>query len=301
MVVGVYLLFTILGQSNSTVGDVLAIEGTGGVHFGYAIAAMMGHYITMSLNIPEFTRYLKTPDPYKNNWFKTNFGSFWSQTIGLVSAFGLFTLIGIVCAVIAGNWNPIEVMVDIIGPNSPFLLVICLLFVLFAQWSTNTAANLLPPTYIIVNLYPKKISVRIAAIIAGTIGIIARPWIFADNTVMILIVSSAFLGPVAGIMISDYYLLRKRKLNVNDLYDANGQYRYAGNFNPAAFIAMIPAAILAFKYPDYGVQISIGVSAILYYLLMKFWIAKKYYQPEILDPNFDVKEYVIIPFDETDI
>ena len=283
MVVGVYLLYEILGAYNSSIGQICSIKGEGGISFAYAICAMMGHFITMTLNISEFTRYLKAPDPYSNPWWKVNFGSWWSQTIGLVSSLAAFTFIGVCCGVLTGEWNPINVLIEVIGSKSVPLLILCLLFVLFAQWSTNTAANLLPPTYVIVNLCPSKINVKIAALIGGVVGVVMRPWLFADNTTAILVASSALLGPVCGIMICDYYVLRKKNLNVKDLYDEHGQYRYANCWNPAAIISMIVGAVPACMYPDYGIEIAFGVAFVLYYILTKYWIVKKYPQPEITD------------------
>ena len=87
-------------------------------------------------------------------------------------------------------------------------------------------------------------------------------------------------------MICDYYLLRKRRLNIHDLYDMEGQYKYWKNINPAAIIAYIPACISAFLYPDYGFFTAAVISTVLYYLCMKFWIGKVYYQPEIFE-NYD--------------
>lgn len=296
MVVGVYLLYEILGAYNSSVGQICSIKGEGGISFAYAICAMMGHFITMTLNISEFTRYLKAPDPYSNPWWKVNFGSWWSQTIGLVSSLAAFTFIGVCCGVLTGEWNPINVLIEVIGSKSVPLLILCLLFVLFAQWSTNTAANLLPPTYVIVNLCPSKINVKIAALIGGVVGVVMRPWLFADNTTAILVASSALLGPVCGIMICDYYVLRKKNLNVKDLYDEHGQYRYANCWNPAAIISMIVGAVPACMYPDYGIEIAFGVAFVLYYILTKYWIVKKYPQPEITD-GWKCTEYTYVDYD----
>ena len=296
MVVGIYILYLVLSTYHSTPGEVLSISGVGGISFGYAICAMMGHFMTMTLNISEFTRFLKTPDPYKTSWWKTNFGSWWSQTIGLVTSLAAFTFIGVCSGVLTGTWNPIDVLVDLIATKSVALLILCLLFVLFAQWSTNTAANLLPPTYIIVNFYPTKINVKVAACIGGILGILARPWIFADNTTGILVVSSALLGPICGIMICDYYLLRKKKLNVKDLYNAEGQYKYFKNFNPAAIIALVLAAVPAVLYPDWAIPLTFGISMVVYYVLMKCWIVKKCPQPEITDPNFTVDSYTYVEY-----
>ncbi len=285
LVIGILLLNLVLRENNATMGEVLRTGGQGGISFGYAVVAQMGAYITMALNIPDFTRYLCCTDKTKKSWWQVNFPSFWSQGAGLLSAMLLFTFIGMTSGVLTGNWNPIDVMIQTIGPNSPLLLIVCLLFIVLAQWSTNTAANLIPPVYIIINFFPRKISLRIATVIAGAAGVLMRPWVFGDQIGTVLVVISALLGPIAGIMICDYYLLRKRKLNLQELYKAGGQYEYWNNVNPAAIIAYVPAMLLAFKWPDYGFWAAFGISMVLYYPLMKYWIAHKYPQPEILNPN----------------
>ena len=297
MVVGVYILYLVLSEYHTTPGEILAIKGEGGISFGYCICAMMGHFMTMTLNIMEFTRIMKSPDPFKNSWWKTNFGSWWSQTIGLVSSLAFFTFIGVCSGVLTGVWNPIDVLIDLVGVKSIPLLMLCLLFVLFATWSTNTAANLMPPTYVIVNIYPRKINVKIAALIGGVVGVAMMPWKLMDHTTVILNTMSAVLGAVCGIMICDYYILRKRKLNVKDLYDENGQYKYYNNWNPAGIIALACAIPPGLMFPDYSVAIVFGVGMLVYYVLMKCWIVKKFPQPEIVDPNYTVDHYTYVEYD----
>jgi len=279
IVIGLYLQYVIMSEYNLTFAGIFSLEGDGSLHLGYGIVVMMGVYITMSLNACDFTRFLKIKN-YKN-WWTSNSGSLVAQSIGLLSSMIIFTLIGLTSGVATGNWNPIEAIVDVLGVKNPFVLVVCLLFVIFAQWSSNISANLLPPGYIIVNFYPKKISFAHGAIIAGIVGFLMQPWRFADFTPQILLIITAILSPIVGIMICDYYILRKRRLNMVELYKVDGQYKYWRNVNPAAIIAYIPACISVFLYNDYGFFSSFFISMILYYILMKFWISKKYYQPEI--------------------
>ena len=282
MVIGVVLLIMVMNQHGLTLGKIFSIEGVGGVSIGFAIVAQMGTYITMALNASDFTRFLKVSEKDKNgNWWQANRGSFWGHTIGLVASLFLFTFIGLTSGIATGNWNPIEVMVQTLGQDSPFLLVVCLIFVILAQWSTNISANLLPPGYIIVNIFPRKINFATAAIIAGIIGLVMQPWNYADSVPQILIIISALLAPIAGIMFTDYYLLRKRQVNLEELFRAGGQYRYWNNVNPAAIIAYIPACISVFMFTDYGFVTAFIISGAIYYPLMKYWIAKIYPQPEI--------------------
>ncbi|MET3504612.1 cytosine permease [Halalkalibacter oceani] len=282
LIIGVYLQYLIMTQFDITFSSLFALEGDGGLSLGYGIVVFMGMYITMALNASDFTRFLKVKNAdKKGSWFKANKGSAVSQVLGLLSSMILFTIIGMTSGVATGNWNPIETMTAVLGEGSPLVLVLCLAFVILAQWSTNISANLLPPGYIIVNYFPKKITFATGAIIAGTIGLVMQPWAFADALPQILIIISALLSPIAGIMFCDYYFLRKRQLNIEELYQSGGQYEYWNNVNPAALIAYVPAGLSVFFFPDYGFFTAFLISNALYYPLMKFWIAKKYYQPEI--------------------
>jgi nucleobase:cation symporter-1, NCS1 family len=249
---------------------------------GYGVVVMMGTYITMALNAPDFTRFLKNKfDSNETNWWKINIGSLWAHIFGLVGSMLLFTIIGLTSGVATGTWNPIDAMVKTMGKDNPILLVVCLAFFILAQWSTNISANLLPPGYIIVNLFPRKISFSMGAIIAGIIGLLIQPWNYANFVPQILLAITATLASIVGIMFTDYYLLRKRKLNIDELYKPNGQYKYWHNVNPAAIISYIPAGLSVFLLPDYGFFTALLISGVLYYGLMKYWICKIYVQPEI--------------------
>ena len=287
IVIGILLQVFIMKENNITFADIFSQGGEGGLSLGYGVVVMMGTYITMALNAPDFTRFLKSKfDSNETNWWKINKGSLGAHTFGLVGSMLLFTIIGLTSGVATGTWNPIDAMVLTMGQDNPLLLIVCLAFVILAQWSTNISANLLPPGYIIVNLFPRKISFAKGAIIAGVIGLLIQPWNYADFVPQILLTITATLAPIVGIMFTDYYLLRKRQLNIEELYKGNGQYKYWNNVNPAAIIAYIPAGASVFLLPDYGFFTALLISGILYYTLMKYWICKIYEQPEITNASF---------------
>lgn len=290
IIVGIIIQIILMKRYHLSFGDLLTLKGVGGVSFFYAIAVTMGNYITFTLNVCDFTRFLKVGD--KDNWFKANKGSMWAQTTGLLISLLMFTLIGITSGVATGNWNPIEVLVSTIGEDNPLVLFPLLIFVIFAQWSSNITANLLPPGNVIVNFYPKKINFAMAATIAGVVGLLIQPWLLADHTDYILTIITSLLSPIVGIMVCDYYLLRKRKLNINELYKNNGQYKYWKNINPAAVLAYAPAVLAALVYNDYGFFIAFIISTVIYYILMKSWIGKIYYQPEIFEDNMELNNYL---------
>lgn len=289
LIIGIVLQVFIMKQHDITFSEIFSQGGEGGVSMGFAVVVMMGTYITMALNAPDFTRFLKTKNVgNETKWWTANRGSFWAHTFGLVGSMVLFTIIGLTSGVATGTWNPIDAMVQTMGKDNPMLLVVCLAFVILAQWSTNISANLLPPGYIIVNLFPRKISFAMGAIIAGIIGLLIQPWNYAEFVPQILLVITATLAPIVGIMFTDYYLLRKRRLNIEELYKVDGQYKYWKNMNPAAIIAYIPAGLSVLLFPDYGFVTALLIAMGLYYTLMKYWICKIYDQPEITNPNFHI-------------
>jgi NCS1 family nucleobase:cation symporter-1 len=118
-------------------------------------------------------------------------------------------------------------------------------------------------------------------VVAGVVGLVIMPWRAAPQMVMTLMYIGGALTPIAGILICDYYILRRRKINLNDLYTPNGQYRYWRNWNPAALIAYGAAIVVSIPFWSYLFITGIIVSGVVYYVLMKFWIVKVYPQPEI--------------------
>jgi len=116
-----------------------------------------------------------------------------------------------------------------------------------ATLATNIAANVVSPANDFAHLAPKRISFRMGGLITGIIGIVMMPWkLVADPTGYIftwLVAYSALLGPVGGIMIADYFVYRRRELDVAALYDPNGRYRYSGGWSIAAIAAFLVAAL----------------------------------------------------------
>lgn len=156
------------------------------------------------------------------------------------------------------------------------MVLVLLSFVIFAQVSSNTGQNLLPPGYVLLNIFPKKLNFARAAIISGAVGLLIMPWKFADNINTILLIISWLLGPILGVMVTDYYIIRKKVIDIDDLYDINGKYKYFKNVNPAALIVFIPGIVLGLMFPDYAMFISFFGCSIIYYLLMKLRILKIY-------------------------
>lgn len=207
--------------------------------FGGGLTAMVGFWSTLSLNIPDFSRYAKSQRD-----------QLIGQAVGLPPTMAFYSFIGIVVTsatvVIFGEaiWDPVEVINRM---GNKWLSCLALIAVAVATLSTNIAANVVSPANDFSNLAPKHISFRTGGMITAVIGLLIMPWkLLADANGYIftwLIGYSALLGPIAGIMIADYFVLRKKQLDVAHLYRSDGIYRYTNGFSLAALGAFMLAVL----------------------------------------------------------
>jgi len=141
-------------------------------------------------------------------------------------------------------WDPIEVITRI---GSPAVIIVAAVVVLCAQLHTNMAANIVSPANDFSHLSPRKISFVTGGVITAVIGILMFPWkLYSDASAYIftwLVGYSALLGPIGGIMIADYFVWRRRQLDVPDLYRANGRYRFTNGVSLVAMIALLVAVL----------------------------------------------------------
>ncbi|MBK9480288.1 MAG: NCS1 family nucleobase:cation symporter-1 [Bacteroidetes bacterium] len=204
-----------------------------------ALTGMVGFWATLSLNIPDFTRYAKSQR-----------AQIVGQSIGLAPSMTLFAFIGVVVTsatvIVYGKtiWDPLEVAGKF---ESKLLVSFAMIAVAISTLATNIAANIVSPANDFANLSPSKINFRTGGYITGVIGILIFPWkLIADPNGYIftwLIGYSSLLGPIGGIMIVDYYFIRKQQLQVNLLYQQTGEYFYRNGINPKAIIALIVAIL----------------------------------------------------------
>jgi NCS1 family nucleobase:cation symporter-1 len=279
LAVGLLLLFWITGKAGGF-GPVLHTPSKFHttkefIHFFIpALTGMVGFWATVALNIPDFTRYAKSQRAQMTG-----------QALGLPTAMTLYSFIGVAVtsasAVIFGEpiWDPVILLSRF---NQPAVALIALIAILLATLNTNVAANVVSPSNDFSNLRPSLISFRTGGLITGTVGILMMPWkLLADFSSYIfgwLVGCSAFLGPIAGIMICDYYLVRRRNLVVTDLYRRRGLYEYRNGFNPNAMIALatgVVVALIGLAVPplrwlyDYAWFVGFFISGGLYFLLMQ--------------------------------
>jgi len=196
---------------------------------------MVGFWATLSLNIPDFTRYAKNQR-----------AQIAGQAIGLPSSMTMFSFVGVVVTsttfIVYHKmiWDPVVLAGKF---DNKLLVSIFMIVVALSTLATNIAANIVSPANDFANLYPSKINFKAGGVITGIIGILILPWkLIADPSGYIftwLVGYSALLGPIGGIMIADYYFIRKQKLNVRELYNVNGMYSFKNGFNLFAIIALL--------------------------------------------------------------
>ena len=205
------------------------------------LTAMVGFWATLSLNIPDFTRYARSQKDQMAG-----------QAIGLLTTMPLFAFIGIavtsatVVLYSEAIWNPIDLLARLTRDyDSPVLGIVAMVVLLVATLTTNIAANIVAPANSFSNLAPRAISFRLGGLIAGVIGILILPWKLLDMYQTWLISYSGLLGAAGGVLVADYLVVRRLSLSVPDLYDEQGQYRYQSGFNQRALIALAAGVLVA--------------------------------------------------------
>ncbi len=266
-----------------------------------ALTAVVGFWATLSLNIPDFTRYAKTQRAQIRG-----------QAFGLPTSMTLFAFIGVVVTsattIIYGNpeWDPVALAGKF---QNKIMVSFAMIGIIISTLATNIAANIVSPANDFSNLAPNKINFRMGGYITGVVGVLIFPWkLMADPNGYIftwLIAYSSLLGPIGGILIADYYFVRKQMLNVDELYSYNGRYTFKNGFNHAAIIALllgilpnVPGFLLQIKlvgadtFPawisglyNYAWFVGFFIAAAVYLVLMPY---------KISDQTVKKKNYVAV-------
>jgi NCS1 family nucleobase:cation symporter-1 len=253
-----------------------------------SLAANVGYWITLSLNIPDFTRYAKTQR-----------SQVIGQALGLPLTMTAFSFIGIAVTaatvVVFGEaiWDPV-VLITRLTSGIPLLLILAMFIIAIAQISTNMAANVVSPSFDFSNLAPRYISFRTGGVITAVIGVVSFPWLILQTVGAYvftwLVGYGSLLGAIGAVMIVDYWIVRRRQLDLAELYKMDGKYSYSGGWNwraiAAVFIGVIPVIpgfLKAASTPDfagvfsnptfieslynYGLFFTFGVAGLVYLAL----------------------------------
>jgi NCS1 family nucleobase:cation symporter-1 len=227
-------------------GDVVNQPGTLGWSadfwkvFPISLMGMIAFWSTLSLNMPDFTRFGRSQRDQAVG-----------QAFGLPTTMTLFPLVGVLTTsattIVFGTaiWDPVELTSK---QDNVIILLLMLITLALATLTTNVAANVVSPSYDFSNAWPKRISFRTGGFITGIIGILIMPWnLLATPELYIftwLGTYGCITGAIAGVIVADYWVIRRNKLKLADLYRPSGIYRYAGGWNWRALVALLVGALL---------------------------------------------------------
>jgi len=251
--------------------------------FPAALMGMIAFWSTLSLNMPDFTRFGRSQREQALG-----------QAIGLPTTMTLFPLVGVLTTsatvIVYGEaiWDPVALAARL---DNPIFIILAMFTLAVATLSTNIAANVVSPSYDFSNLWPSRISFRTGGIITGVIGILIFPWeLLANSSLYIFTWLGTYggaTGAIAGVLIADYWLIRRTNLRLRDLYTATGAYRYASGWNWRAVVALLVGIVFAIggsyggPFPadgiipllkplaDYSWVVGLLVAGALYYILAK--------------------------------
>jgi nucleobase:cation symporter-1, NCS1 family len=209
--------------------------------FWPSLMGMIAFWATLSLNMPDFTRFSKGQRQ-----------QVLGQVLGLPTTMAFISIVSIIITsgtiVVYGEavWDPVEVARRF---DHPVIVIIGLVMAILATMSCNVAANVVSPSYDFSNAVPRWLNFRTAGLLTGVIGILIQPWrLISDPNVYIfawLGFYGGVLASVAGVLIAGYWLVDRTAIRLADLYQVGGRYWYAGGWNWRAVVATVVGAVLA--------------------------------------------------------
>jgi NCS1 family nucleobase:cation symporter-1 len=210
-------------------------EGTWGAPFWIALTSAIGVLATVMLNISDMTRHLENSQ--RANWI--------GHLAGVIPPWFFMLMLGILSGAALGIWDPVQALMQL-SPN-PLALVVLLVFVLVAQFTTNLTINILPPALIFMNTF--GMTWRQGVVLSGALGVASCPWLLMANSDAFfgfILYYSALFGPILGVMLADYWVVRRRRLDVQTLYvtGESSEYWYRGGFNMAGLVAVFLPGVL---------------------------------------------------------
>ncbi|MED4455799.1 NCS1 family transporter [Metabacillus fastidiosus] len=257
----IYVFGVLLNSHSEVIADKwLHAEGSWGLPFFAFIMMFMGNYAAIFLSAADYSRELKTGISDKKRGFL-----YFSP---ILIAYGFVLTIGAMLASATGISNPVKAFAVVV--DNSYITVGVSAFIVLGAIAVNMVANIVPPTYVITLL--TKMKYKPAVVLTGLLALGSFPWVLVQDSSakglgMFILIYSAFLGPIVSILLIEYYILRKQKVNVADLYAEDGPF---AGYNPAAILAMLIGAGAAFTVVELAWIIGVVVAGISYILLTKY-------------------------------
>ena len=254
-----YMFVHIIQTHGLQISDSWTAAGSWGTPFWTSLTAAVGVLATVMLNISDMTRHVKPPA--SRLWI--------GHTLGVLPPWFFMISLGVVAGASLGVWDPVQALIQL-SPH-PAVAVLLLLFILLAQFTTNLTINILPPALVFMDMF--DVDWRKGVILTGLLAAISCPWILLRNSetfFAFILYYSALFGPILGVMLADYFVIRRKQLHVDELYDTtpDSPCWYQGGFNAAGLIAiLIPGIVTMIWFLPMSWIIGVPVAFALYLLL----------------------------------
>lgn len=271
----IYFFIVVFKSGKIDFTKALEVKGNWGFAFWAGVMAATANYTTAILNSSDIMRHIK-PKSEKKMKNASAIASF----AGIIPPWMFMVLSGMLIGLATGAKDPIEGLVEL-APN-PVFGVVLLIFIILAQVTSNLTLNILPPALAIQDIF--HLSWEKGVIIVAFLSVLTAPWLLFSSDYFFLFqnIYSCFLGPGLGVLIANYYFIRKQNLNIDLLYAKNNNvYEYAKGYSLAGMIALAGGAVLSFIFINYSWFVGFPSSMIIYTVLKKIGIEKKYEKMEI--------------------
>jgi len=276
-----YFFYVVFSTGKVNFAQFADFKGSWSLPFIAGIMGAAANYTTVMLNASDMIRHIKIGDN-KESLLKR---SLLANVFGVLPPWMFMVLSGMFIGLASGAKDPIEGLVQL-APSAGFGIIL-LLFIVLAQVTSNLTLNILPVALVFQDVL--KLSWKKGVVAVAGLSVLTMPWMLftSDYFFKFQNVYSCFLGPALGVMIADYYFIRKKKLNLEMLYDDKGVYNYAGGYSPAGMVSLVVGAIVSFIFLDYSWLVGFPFTMILYTVIKRMGMEKKYEIQESEMKNFN--------------
>lgn len=285
LIIGIYLAYLLFDSYQVSLGELMNMGGAeaGSKSWLYGISVAIGIFIMCSMGNNDYTRDCVV-DTKQKTWWGMNKNYTISTLIGIIPFLTFFCLLGNCAVVLSGRTDVIVVFSELLMQKSKALAVIVDLFIVVAQFSINTSANLMPSAYVACDFIP-KLKFKAGIILVAVLAVICQPWSYYDYFDFVMNLFTVFTGPAISIMLVDYFVFRKRNYDVPELYKKKGKYYYWHGVNIVAILIYIISGLIGYFVDfDNSFFIATPIAAIAYFFAAKAFAHK---MPVITDETAD--------------
>lgn len=269
----IYFFYVVFSTGKVDFTKALEVKGSLGLAFWAGVMGAAANFTTVVLSSSDLIRHIN-PGPKKNLVGSSMFANFF----GIVPPWMFMIISGIIIGLATGATDPIEGLVEL-APNKAFGIIL-LVFIIIAQITSNLTLNIMPPALALQEMFGLTWGKGVVAV--AILSVLSAPWILFSSDYFFTFqnIYSSFFGPATAVLIADYYIIRKKQLNVELLYDKEGTYKYVNGYSMAGMITLVVGAIVSFIFLDYSWLVGFPFSIVFYTLLKKTGIERKFEDEE---------------------